>query len=76
MKKRTRKILSLLLAASMVFSMNTIAFAEEIVTDDAAEIAAGEISDSGYVETADEAGADEESTADAGSGDASLAGQP
>nr|MCR4590195.1 hypothetical protein [Lachnospiraceae bacterium] len=47
-----------------------------IVTDDAAEIAAGEISDSGYVETADEAGADEESTADAGSGDASLAGQP
>ena len=35
MKKRTKKLLSVLLAASMVFSMNTIAFAEEVAVDEA-----------------------------------------
>ena len=34
MKRRTRKILSLLLAASMVFTMNTVAFGDEIVAAD------------------------------------------
>ncbi len=35
MKIRTKKVLSLLLAASMVFSMNTIAFGDEIVAEEA-----------------------------------------
>ncbi len=37
MKKRTSKVLSLLLAASMVFSMNTMAFGEEQAADSKAE---------------------------------------
>lgn len=35
MKKRIRKIMSLLLAASMVFTMNTVAFGDESVAEDA-----------------------------------------
>lgn len=34
MKMRTKKMLSLLLAASMVFTMNTVAFAEEVPADE------------------------------------------
>ena len=54
MRKRNRKMLSLLLAVAMVFSMNTFAFAEEVVVE---EVPAGvsEVLDNETV--ADEGGA-------------------
>ena len=51
MKKRTKKVLSLLLAASLVFTMNTAAFGEEILAE---ETAAGET----VVESVENAGTD------------------
>jgi len=66
MKRRTKKVLSLLLAASMVFTMNTIAFGEEIVAED---VAADDVA----VETVVEGAADAD-LADAEVADAELAG--
>ncbi len=56
MRTRTKKMLSLLLAASMVFTMNTFAFAEEIVEDEAAvvEEAAEVVADDAAIEVVDE----------------------
>ncbi len=58
MKKRSRRLLSMLLTAALVFTMNTTAFAEEIGEADEAAEAAAEVSSE--VDTADDgAGVDE-----------------
>ena len=54
MRKRNMKGIFLLLAASMVFTMNTAVFAEEIPADAAGEIAAEETGDVVESETATE----------------------
>ena len=71
MKRRTRKILSLLLAASMVFTMNTVAFGDEIV---AADTGTDEATIETITDAAEEAdaGALPEEAADADLADAEL----
>ena len=55
MKKRTKKLLSLLLAASMVLGMNTIAFAEEVTIDavDEAVVTVDDVAEDAAVDNAE-----------------------
>ncbi len=63
MKTRTRKVLSLLLAAAMVFTMNTVSFAEEVPVDlesEAVEVVEASEREGSAVETEEAVGFDAE----------------